>query len=85
MNSNFFDIFRHCKSHPEFCALSTIRTGVFSKGFLLTPVLYLCFAVRTGVFSNDVKLGILILINLRVLVPTSDTKGDPADPPPGIS
>ena len=54
--------FRNCKSHPVFCALSAIRTGDFSKEFLVAPVLYLCFAVRTGDFLNNVKLGILILI-----------------------
>ena len=35
--------------------------------FLLTPVLYLCFAIRTGVFLNDVKLGILILVTNMAL------------------
>ena len=35
--------------------------GSFSKEFLMTPVLYLCFAICKGVSLNDVKLGILIL------------------------
>ena len=52
-----FRHFRPCKSHPVFCTLSAVRTGVFSKEFLMTPVLYLCFAIRTEVFLNDVKLG----------------------------
>ena len=39
----------------------------FSKEFLITPVLYLCFAIRTGIFLNDVKLGILILITNMAL------------------
>ena len=46
------NIFEHCESHPVFCALFAIRTGVFSKEFWLTPVLYLCFAIRTEVFKR---------------------------------
>ena len=34
----------------------------FQKEFLLTPVIYSCFAILTGDFLNYVKLGILILI-----------------------
>ena len=62
-----FDIFRHCKSYPVFCALSAIRTGVFSEEFLLTPLLYLCFAIHTRVFLYDVELGILILVTNMAL------------------
>ena len=40
------DIIRLCRSHPVVCALSSIHIGVFSKEFFMTPVLYLCFAIR---------------------------------------
>ena len=45
--------------------------GSFSTEFLTTTILYLCFAICTGVSLNDVKLGILILIRNMALKMTS--------------
>ena len=56
-------------------ALSTIPTGVlFSEEFLITLVFYLCFAIRTGVFLNDVKSGILTLITNMALKISNDVR-----------
>ena len=46
-NLTFFDIANHI---PYFVPSLLFVREFFSKESLLTPVFYLCFAIRTGVF-----------------------------------
>ena len=52
-NLTFFDTANHI---PYFVPFLLYVREFFQRNFLLIPVFYLCFAIRTGVFLNDIKL-----------------------------
>ena len=56
-----FDIFLHCKSHPNFVSFRLFVRESFQRNFADSRTLFV-FCYSYGSFLNDVKLGILILI-----------------------
>ena len=52
---------RHFRHGRILCFLC-YSYGSFSKEFLLTPVLYLCFAISTGGFSKEFLLTLVLYL-----------------------